>query len=313
MARIAVVAVGGNSLIRDSKHQSVEDQYEVISETVTHLIPILNAGFRLVVTHGNGPQVGFILLRSYLAKSHIHEIPLYSGVADTQGALGFQFQQAFFNEFNRQHIEIDAATVVTQVVVDSNDPEFKSPSKPIGPFYTKEEAEQYAREAGWAVVEDAGRGYRRVVASPEPIAIMEQRIIKELLLAGHVVIAVGGGGIPVYKDDNGNLVGTMAVIDKDRASSLLAANLEAELFLISTAVEYVCLDFNTPKQRIIKQMTVAEARQGIKEGHFKKGSMLPKIEAAIKFLERGGKEVIITSPECIGDAIAGKTGTHIYP
>ncbi|MBN2054902.1 carbamate kinase [bacterium] len=311
MSRTAVVAVGGNSLIRDESHQRVEDQYEIIAETVGHLIPILEAGYRMVVTHGNGPQVGFILLRSYLARDQIHEVPLYSCVADTQGALGFQFQLAFHNEFARRGMDMRAATVVTQVLVDEADPAFAKPSKPIGPFYDREEADYYQRQAGWIMHEDAGRGYRRVVPSPAPLDIIELDAIRKLLHDNHVVIAAGGGGIPVIRTAGGGLQPTAAVIDKDHASAMLASRLDSEVLLISTAVEHVYLHFGTPRQQVIARMTVTEARRNMVEGHFKAGSMLPKIEAAMGFLERGGRKVIITNPESIERAIAGETGTEI--
>jgi carbamate kinase len=268
-------------------------------------------GYNVVVTHGNGPQVGFILLRSELARNKVHTVPLDSCGADTQGAIGYNFQMALGNEFKRRGIKKTVATIVTQVVVDKDDPAFKNPAKPIGPFYTKEEALERQRVDAWDVMEDSGRGWRRVVASPLPKEIVEFDAIKKLVDSGVVVIAVGGGGIPVIRDENGELCGAPAVIDKDHASAMLAGRLKADLFVISTSVEKVYINFCRPNQRSIDKMTVAEAKEYIKEGHFKAGSMLPKIEAAIKFLEGGGTEALITDPFHLEEALDGKTGTRI--
>lgn len=310
--RLAVIAVGGNSLVKDKDHQTVPDQVKCVEGTSVYIVDLIQEGWDVVVTHGNGPQVGFILLRSELAKSKLHEVPLDSCGADTQGALGYNIQQAMQNELTERGLSKCVVTVVTQVVVDAADPSFGKPDKPIGPFYNKEEAEAAARDKGWTVVEDAGRGWRRVVASPNPLRIVELGSIKTLVQAGTAVIAVGGGGIPVIEED-GKLRGTAAVIDKDRASALLAQNLGATDFIISTAVEKVSLNFGKPDQQPINTMTVAEARQYMKEGHFKAGSMLPKIEAAVQFLESGGQHVIITDPENLLRAVHGETGTHIVP
>lgn len=311
MAKVAVIAVGGNSLIKDEKHQSVEDQYEAAVETAQHIAGMIEAGYNVVVTHGNGPQVGFVLLRSELSRDKLHSVPLDSCGADTQGAIGYNFQQALFNEFKKRGIKKEAVTVVTQVVVDPRDPAFQKPTKPIGPFYTKDQAQERKEKEGWDVMEDAGRGWRRVVASPIPKEIVEQDAIKTLIDNGFIVIGVGGGGIPVIKDEKGNLKGTAAVIDKDFASSLLASNIKADLFMISTAVEKVCLNFGKPDQKEVDKMTLAEAKKYVEEGHFKPGSMLPKMKAVISFLEKGGEKAIITCPEKIEEAIAGKTGTHV--
>jgi carbamate kinase len=310
--KLAVIAIGGNSLIKDNKHQSVEDQYEAAHDTCVHIADLLQEGWNIVVTHGNGPQVGFILLRSDIAKTKLHEVPLDSCGADTQGAIGYHLQQNLQNELNRRKVARPVATVVTQVVVDASDPSFKEPSKPIGPFYNEAEAKKYKEEKGWAVKEDAGRGWRRVVASPNPLRIVELDSIKSLINAGVAVIAVGGGGIPVIEKD-GLLVGTAAVIDKDRASALLANNLDASDLIISTAVDKAYLNYGKPDQKAIDKITVAEAKKYMAEGHFKPGSMLPKMEAAVSFIENGGKHVIITSPEFLVDAVHGKNGTHVYP
>ncbi len=316
MGKLAVLAIGGNSLIKDKQHETVEDQYKAVCETAKHIVGMVEQGFDVVITHGNGPQVGFILRRSEIAQKveGIHPVPLVNCGADTQGSIGYQIQQALDNEFLRRNIKKKAATVVTQVVVDKNDPAFKNPSKPIGTFYTKEEAEKLQKEhPDWVIINDAGRGYRRVVPSPMPKEIVEQEAIELLVKNGFSVVGVGGGGIPVIRNEKGELEGIDAVIDKDNASSLLAINIKADIFIISTAVEKVYLNFNKPNQKALDKITVAEAKKYIEEGHFAKGSMLPKIQAVIRFLEAGGKEAVITNPESLEKALKGETGTHIYP
>lgn len=314
--KIAVVAIGGNSLIKDKNHQTVEDQYQAAKETTHHIADMIEAGWDVVIGHGNGPQVGFILRRSEIAHKveGMHEVPLDVCGADTQGAIGYALQQNLQNELHLRGIDKSVATVVTQVLVDKDDPAFRNPTKPIGGFMDKEEAERRAREMGWTVVEDAGRGWRRVVASPLPKEVIELRAIQTLIDAGVIVIAVGGGGIPVIDTGNRQLAGTAAVIDKDYASSLLARLIQADLFLISTAVEKVALNFGKPDQKWLDRMTLAEAKQYLAEGvHFAKGSMAPKIQAIIWYLEAGGKQAIITNPENIGRALRGETGTWIVP
>jgi carbamate kinase len=310
---VAVVAVGGNALIKDKAHQTVQDQFNCARDTMTHIVDMIEKGWDVVVTHGNGPQVGFILRRSELARHELHEIPLDYCGADTQGAIGYMFQNSLQNEFKRRGIVKDAATVVTQTVVDKDDPAFQNPTKPIGSFMDEDEATRRAQNEGWAVVEDAGRGWRRVVPSPIPTRIVEANVIDALVRAGVTVVAVGGGGIPVVEDEHGHVKGVEAVIDKDFSSALMAANIKADLFIISTAVEKVALNFNTPDEVFLDEMTVAEAKQYIKEGHFAPGSMLPKIQAIIKFFEEGGKKALITDPEHISAALEGKTGTWITP
>ena len=310
---LAVIAIGGNSLIKDNKKMSVMDQYQAAGETSHHIAALISAGYRVVVTHGNGPQVGFILLRSDLAKNVLHEVPLESCVADTQGAIGYQVGQTLANELKRQNIAKPVVTVVTQVLVDRNDKAFSNPTKPIGPFYSEADAQKYRETTDWVLKEDAGRGWRRVVASPKPLAIVEEQTIRLLLEREIVVIAVGGGGIPVVENDNGELEGRAAVIDKDLASCLLAKNLKADLFIISTGVDKVAVDFKKPTQRDLDSITVAEAETYLAEGQFPAGSMGPKIQAAVDFLKGGGKKVIITQPHLLEDAIAGKNGTHIVP
>lgn len=312
--KLAVIAIGGNSLIADKEHQSVEDQYSAICVTARHIVDLIEDGYSVVVTHGNGPQVGFILRRSEIAEelAGMHAVPLVSCGADTQGAIGYQIQQAMDNEFKERGLDKNAVTVVTQVEVDKNDPAFVTPSKPIGTFYSNEQVETIKKEhPDWNLVSDAGRGYRRVVASPKPKNIVEKKAINTLIGAGFNVIAVGGGGIPVIKDDNGKYTGVDAVIDKDFATSLLAAELNADLLIISTGVPQVALNFNTPEEKRLETVTLSEIKQYMKEGHFAPGSMLPKIEAVVSFIEKGGKKAIITDPEHIKEAVAGKTGTHI--
>jgi carbamate kinase len=310
---IAVVAVGGNALIKDKAHQTIQDQYNCAKDTMKHIVDMIEMGLDVVVTHGNGPQVGFILRRSELSRDVLHEVPLDFCGADTQGAIGYMFQMALHNEFKKRGIKKDAATVVTQTIVDKHDTAFEHPTKPIGTFMEESEAKKRADHDGWIVVEDAGRGWRRVVPSPLPVGIVEANAIHELINAGITVVGVGGGGIPVIELEDGSLTGVEAVIDKDFGSSLLAKMIDADLFVISTAVEKVAINFNKPDQKWLDKMTVAEAKQYIAEGHFAPGSMLPKVQAIIKFLENGGKQALITDPEHIGEALEGKTGTWIVP
>jgi carbamate kinase len=312
MGNVAVVAVGGNSLIKDKNRQTVPDQFDATRETCTHIASMIEQGWKVVITHGNGPQVGFILLRSELASNVLHTVPLDSCGADTQGAIGYMIQQCLYNEFKQRGIKKSVASVVTQTLVGKNDPAFQNPSKPIGPFYDKEKAEKYRKERGWNVMEDAGRGWRRVVPSPIPVKIIEQDVIKSLVNKGIIVIAVGGGGIPVIEHD-GRLKGAEAVIDKDYASALLATGIKADLFLISTAVEKVALNFGKPNQKSLDRMALAEAKKYLEQGHFPSGSMGPKIEAIISYLEHGGKEALITNPENLERALRGETGTRIVP
>jgi len=314
--KVAVVAIGGNSLIKDVKHQSVEDQYEAAKETTRHIAEMIEAGWEVAIGHGNGPQVGFILRRSEIAAKveGMHEIPLDVCGADSQGAIGYALQQNLQNWLFQRKIHKNVATVVTQVLVDRNDPAFQSPTKPIGSFMDEDEAKRRESTMGWSVIEDAGRGWRRVVASPLPVEVVELDTVKALINAGVVVITVGGGGIPVIDTGNGDYAGVAAVIDKDYASSLLAQSIGADLFLISTAVEKVAINYGKPDQQWLDRITVSEAKQYLAEGkHFAKGSMAPKMQAIIWFMEAGGKHAIITTPENIGRALRGETGTHIVP
>ncbi len=315
-ARIAVVAIGGNSLIKDPKHLSVEDQEEALRETAHHLADMIEAGWDLAIGHGNGPQVGFVLRRSEIAHKveGMHEVPLDVCVADTQGAIGYELQQALQNELFHRGIRKNVATVVTQVLVEREDPAFANPTKPIGGFVDAAEAARLREQMGWSVMEDAGRGWRRVVPSPRSKEIVELDSVKALLAAGTVVITVGGGGIPVVDIGGGEYRGVAAVIDKDDAASLLARAVGAQLFLIATAVDKVAVNFGKPDQRWIDRMTLAEAKRYLAEGgHFAAGSMAPKIRAIVAYLEAGGREALITSPENIGRALRGETGTRIVP
>jgi len=314
--KVAVVAIGGNSLIKDEKHKTVEDQYQAAKETTLHIADMIEAGWDVAIGHGNGPQVGFILRRSEIAAKveGMHEVPLDVCGADSQGAIGYALQQTLQNELYRRKIKKAVATVVTQVLVDRNDPAFKNPSKPIGSFMDEAEAKRRHKELDWSVVEDAGRGWRRVVASPIPKEVVELESVQTLINAGTVVITVGGGGIPVIDAGEGQYQGVAAVIDKDYASSLLARLIKADLFLISTAVEKVAINFGKPEQKWLDRMTMAEAKKYLAEGtHFAKGSMAPKIQAILWYLEAGGKQALITNPENIGRALKGETGTWIVP
>jgi carbamate kinase len=312
MNKTAVIAIGGNSLIKDRMHQTVRDQYIAAQETCHHIAAMVEAGWSVAIGHGNGPQVGFILRRSELAAHELHEVPLDVCGADSQGAIGYALQQNLQNDLGRKGIARPVATVITQVEVAADDPAFQHPSKPIGSFMTEEQAKQRRERDGWAVVEDANRGWRRVVSSPTPMRIVELDAVKTLLASGTIVIAVGGGGIPVVRDADGNLTGVAAVIDKDLAASLLATKLDAELFLISTAVEKVALDFGKPEQRWVDHLTLAEVKRYLAEGtHFAAGSMAPKMQAVVGYLERGGTKAIITRPENMERALAGQGGTAI--
>ena len=307
-----VIAIGGNSLIPDADHKSVQDQYAAAAETDDHIATLVEQGWDVAISHGNGPQVGFILRRSEMSSSELHEIPLDYCGADTQGAIGYMLQQNLVNDFRQRGINKSVATVVTQVEVDVNDPAFQTPSKPIGSFMEEAEAKRRRDEEGWDIKEDAGRGWRRVVASPAPMRIVELEVIKQLLDAGVATIAVGGGGIPVITNDKGDLEGIAAVIDKDLASALLASQIDADLLLISTAVEQVALNFGKENEEWVGQMTLAEVKQYLAEGtHFAEGSMAPKMRAVVQYMEAGGKEALITNPQNLERAMAGETGTRI--
>ncbi|MGI6406138.1 MAG: carbamate kinase [Syntrophaceticus sp.] len=330
MSKLMVIALGGNSLIKENGKNSAEDQLEVVQSTCKHIVGLVKKGFKVVITHGNGPQVGFNLLRSEAAKEQLPPQPLDVCVAETQGSIGYMLQQALVNEYRSQGIDKDVVTVVTQVKVEADDEAYSKPSKPVGPFYDREEGQHLMHEKGWDMVEDSGRGYRRVVASPQPVEIVEYRAIRVLIEQGFTVIACGGGGIPVTEEKGAGymattggtgmpissmegkaLAGSAAVIDKDRAGSLLASLLDADILVIPTGVSKVYLNFRKPNQVELDTISLEEARLYLEQGHFAAGSMGPKIEAAVTFLEGGGKEVIITLPELIEEAVLGNAGTHI--
>jgi carbamate kinase len=310
-SRLAVLAIGGNSLIKDKNHIALSSQYEAIQETSKYIAELIAEGLSMVITHGNGPQVGFIYRRGELARHELPLIPLDICGADTQGAIGYMIEKALLNEFRRRGIHKKVTVVVTQAIVDRDDPSFEHPTKPIGSFMSEKEALAHKQELGWEVLEDAGRGYRRVVPSPIPRIIIELDVIKLLVKSGYIVIAAGGGGIPVIRNEQGELEGVEAVIDKDLGSSLLARNLGADTFIISTAVDAVYLNFGKENPKPISRATLPEIKRYMAEEHFKPGSMQPKIEAIIEFLENGGERAIITSPEHLLRAVKGEAGTTI--
>ena len=309
--RLAVVAVGGNSLILDKDHESIPDQSREAAITVHHIVEMIATGWNVVITHGTGPQVGFILRRSELALEEVPPVPMDYADADLQGGIGYMFIKALYNEFRKRRIDRKAVAIITQTLVDRNDPAFADPSKPIGSQMDEATARRLAARQGWIVKEDAGRGWRRVVPSPLPKTIIEMAAINLLARSGLVVIACGGGGIPVVEDEEGNLTGVEAVIDKDLASSLLARGIGADLLLVSTGVEKVAINFNRPDRQWLDRMTVAEAKKHFADNQFDRGSMGPKIQAVIEFLEGGGSTGLITNPPNIGRALAGETGTFI--
>ncbi|BFU92439.1 MAG: carbamate kinase [Nitrospira sp.] len=309
--KLAVVAVGGNALIRDKDHESIPDQSREAALTTHHIADMIAAGWNVVITHGTGPQVGFILRRSELALEEVPPVPMDYADADLQGGIGYMFLKALYNEFRKQKLDRKAVAIITQTLVDRNDPAFADPSKPIGSHMDEETAQRLARRQGWIVRDDAGRGWRRVVPSPQPKTIVELAAISLLARSGFVVIACGGGGIPVVQDEEGNLIGVEAVIDKDLASSLLARGIGADLLLVSTGVEKVALNFKKPDRRWLNRMTVVEAKKHYADNQFDRGSMGPKIQAVIEFIEGGGQTGLITNPENIGRALAGETGTFI--
>ncbi len=311
---LVVIAVGGNSLITDKSKKTVPDQYDAICETVRHIADVIESGRQVVVTHGNGPQVGFIMLRSEIARKEagLHSVPLVSCVADTQGAIGWQLQMALDNELRLRKLPARAVSLVTQVRVDADDPGFKNPDKFVGEFYEEAELPKVREQhPDWVLKADSNRGARRVVPSPQPREIVELEAIKSLLGDGFNLITVGGGGIPVVADGAGNLSGVDAVIDKDLASRLLANQLQADVLVISTGVEAVCVNFGKPAQKALGHVTAAELQAYYDQGQFPAGSMGPKVKAALDFLAAGGQEVVITCPENLKQALTTGAGTHI--
>jgi len=312
-----VIALGGNCILRAGQKGTIEEQYENLRRTAEQLVDLLSGGSRIVITHGNGPQVGNLLLASTMAQATVPPMPLDICVAATEGFIGYMIQNTLANCLRQAGAPHNITTVVSQVVVDRNDTAFQNPSKPIGPFYTESEAARLRDEQGWHIIQDSDRGYRRVVASPTPVSLQQARIIKSMLDAGEIVVAVGGGGIPGTREDNRNLRGVEAVIDKDYASARLAIEIDADVLFILTAVEYVYRDFATPRQKALKTLSIAESKKLLHEGQFGKGSMEPKIQAAVMFLEEANpdrqreREVIITLPETALAALQGKSGTRI--
>jgi carbamate kinase len=310
-SHLAVLAMGGNSLIRDKNHIALSFQYEMVQETARYIAELVAHGLRLVITHGNGPQVGFIYRRGELSRNELPLIPLDICGADTQGAIGYMIEKALLNEFHRRGIDKKVTAVVTQTIVDRADRSFEHPTKPIGSFMSEEEALSHKSGLGWEVAEDAGRGYRRVVPSPMPKKIIELATIRLLVQKGYIVIAAGGGGIPVILNEHGEIEGVEAVIDKDWGSSVMASGLGADSLIISTAIDAVYLNFGKEDQRPLSRVSLSEIKHYLEEGHFKPGSMKPKIEAIIQFLEDGGEKAIITSPENLLGAFKGEAGTTI--
>jgi len=308
--KLAVVAVGGNALIRERGKESLSDQYAAVCITMPHVVDMIQNGWDVIVTHGNGPQVGFILRRSELSVSEVHTIPLDYAGSNTQGSIGYMFQTSLQNEFKKRGMTNQSATVITETLVDKNDPAFKNPTKPIGSFMDEKTALQHRDADGWSVMEDAGRGWRRVVASPIPVKILQQDAILSLAGAGFTVVAVGGGGIPVIENDKGEIEGVEAVIDKDLASALFASSINADMFLISTEVEKVAINFNKPDVQWLDKLSIQDARKYLAEGQFGKGSMEPKIKAVLYFLERGGRQALVTNPDNMLKGLRGETGAH---
>ena len=313
MKKLAVVAIGGNAVNRPGEKPTAENMFKNLAETAKYLADMIELGYEIIITHGNGPQVGNLLIQQDLAKEVIPPFPIDVNDAMTQGYLGYMIVQTLHNELLKRGIKRNIATVVTQIVVDENDPGFQNPTKPIGPFYSEEEAKKLQEKTGWIFKEDAGRGWRRVVPSPMPLDIVELEAIKEMVENGTIVVAAGGGGIPVVREEDGKLRGVEAVIDKDRASALLAIEIDADEFIILTAVEKVYINFGKPDQKAIDKMTVEEAKKYMEEGHFHKGSMYPKVESSVRFVEHTKREALITDMTKLKEALEGKTGTRIVP
>jgi carbamate kinase len=309
--QVAVIALGGNVLTRAHEEGTIEEQEANANRMCGHLMSLISGGYNIVITHGNGPQVGNLLIQNDAARKHVPSLPLDVLVAETEGFMGYILQQEFLNHLRKRNIHSYVVTMITQVMVDKDDPSFKRPTKPVGPFYGREEAERIKKARKWKMVEDSGRGWRRVVPSPKPIKIIQRYMIRDLVRAGNVVIALGGGGIPMTKDDSNNYVGMEAVVDKDRASALLAGEIGADLFVILTPEERVCLNYGKKNQRPLDVVTVKEAKKYMKEGHFPPGSMGPKMESALAYIQAGGPEVLITDPEHLEAALEGKAGTRI--
>lgn len=310
--KLALVALGGHCLTNPDQEGTISQQEKNAEEICRTLVAVFKRGYNLVISHGNGPQVGEILIQNEIAKDTSPPMPLDVCVAYSEGSMGYIMQQALLNEMRKNNLKNYVVTMITQVLVEKKDPAFSNPTKPIGPFFSKEEADKKIQGQNWKMVEDSGRGFRRVVSSPRPVKIIQRHMIKYLANAGNVVIALGGGGIPIWKKPDGNYEGIEAVIDKDLASGNLAGQIDADLLIIMTEVPKVALFFNTDRQQDLDRMTVEEAKKYLAEGYFPPGNMGPKIEGAIEYLSHGGTEVIITTPELIEEALDGKEGTHIF-
>lgn len=313
MSLKALIAVGGNSLIRAGERGTIEEQYANACSTAKSIVQMVKLGWEIIITHGNGPQAGAALLRSERAAGEVYTHTLDMCVATTQSEIGYILHRAMEKELNKAGIKKLVTTIPTMVMVDKKDQAFQNPTKPIGPFYSKEIAEEKHNALGWDIVEDASRGYRRVVASPEPVEVLQLEIIKKIMDLGVIAIALGGGGIPVIKNGKGEIIGSEAVIDKDRSSALLALGLDVDLFIISTDADQAYLNFKKPNQKGIAKVNVEEMEKYYAQGHFAPGSMGPKVESTIKFIKNGGKKAIITSFEYLMDALEEKAGTHIIP
>ena len=311
--KTAVIALGGNAITRPDREDTIANQFANTRRSLDGVVELIKAGYKLVISHGNGPQVGNAILRVELSRGKAPILPLGICVADTEGGMGYMIEQSLQNRLRAEGVDRRVVTIISQVIVDHDDPQIQNPTKYIGQFYTEEEAERYAKERGWVVKKDANRGWRRVVPSPRPLSVVEADTIKSLVEAGTIVIAVGGGGIPVYIDEKGNLEGIDAVIDKDLASAVLGKEISSEILMILTSVDKVALNFGEKNEIGIDQATVSEMEDYLKKGHFPPGSMGPKMNAAIQFIRDGGKQVIITSFENADSALKGTAGTRILP
>jgi len=307
-----VIALGGNAISKAGKRGTIQEQFYATRESMEHIAEIIiNGHDKIIITHGNGPQVGATILRSEIASKTVYPLPMDTCVADTQGGMGYMIQQVLTNCLRRRGVKLPVVTAITQVLVDVHDPAFDNPSKPVGMFYNEREAKELEAGRGWAMKEDAGRGFRRVVPSPKPIRILEAEPIKAMFDKGYVVIAGGGGGIPVAINRHNSFYGTEAVVDKDLTSAILATDVGVDTLIILTAVKHVYIDYQGENERALAKVTAEEVRAFMEQGQFAAGSMRPKIEASLKFLEHGGKRVIITSTSRCLEALQGKTGTHI--
>ena len=311
MKKIILIALGGNALLRSGEKGTISEQESSAEKTCSYLLPLIEQDYGIIITHGNGPQVGNIVLAHEMAASFIPQLPLDVYVADSEGRIGYFMQQALLNLLRSHHVDKYVVTMITQVLVDHNDPAFKNPTKPIGPCYTRDEARKMEKEKGWKIVEQKGKGWRRTVPSPKPVKVIQRHMVRDLVKGGHIVIAAGGGGIPIWKKPDGKYEGIEAVVDKDLASSVLAVHIPADVFVILTEEPQVALNYKQPDEKKLLKLTVSEAQKYLEEGHFPPGSMGPKIEAALAYLKEVDKKVIITSPESLMNAFDGKDGTTI--